>query len=273
MSAIVTTIRDRFSSEATNWDRLYSEPGHGQQSIYEHNVWMRRQTALAYLGSPEGRVLDIGCGPGNVALEIDTSKRVIATDFALPMLRTAQASARKRNGTLDLIASDATALPFSGESVESIIVLGLLEYITQPSDLLDEIHRVLEPGGTFVLSSPNARSHFIIIDDALKNLKNLFTQDLLPSGLRKRLKSLMGKTDEPYFTHKRHRFSPAEIRHQLIELGFEITDTTFHTFGFGVLNRVRLNLSLCRKLESWAPAHPNLEKLGWTIVLKAKKLS
>ena len=273
MSIATTTVRDRFSSEAGNWDRLYSHSDREPQSIYEHNLWMRRQTALVYLGSPKGRVLDVGCGPGNVSLEIDTSERVIATDFALPMLRTARTSARRRNRTLDLAASDATALPFTDESVESLLALGVLEYISEPSDLLEELHRVLEIGGTLVLSCPNAQSPFIIIDDTLKSLKNLFTQGLLPAGLRKRLKSLWGKTDEAYFTHKRHRFNPVKIRQQLTDLGFEISDARFHTFGFGVLNSVRLNLSLCRKLESWATEHPKLEKLGWTIVLKAKKLS
>ena len=271
MSVATPTIRDRFSAEAGNWDRLYSEEG--AASIYEHNLWERRRTALEFVGEVDGRVLDVGCGPGNVTLELPETADSVATDFALPMLKEAQRSAARYRKPLDLTASDAAALPFATGSVRTVIALGLLEYIPEPTDVLGEIDRVLSAEGVLVLSSPNAKSPFIIIDDVLKGLKNVVTQMLLPSIVRRRLKALLGLADAEYFTHRRHRFNPDEIKRKLEALGFQIVAHRYHTFGFGVLNRVGFNLSLCRKLESWATTHPNLEKLGWTIVLKAKKRS
>jgi ubiquinone/menaquinone biosynthesis C-methylase UbiE len=271
MSAATTTIRERFSAEAGNWDKLYS--AEGPSSIYEHNLWKRRSTALEFVGSASGRALDVGCGPGNVTLALPDTAEVLATDFAIPMLREAQKSAVERKKAVDLAASDATALPYLSGSVETVTALGLLEYVPESEEVLKEMARVLSPGGTLVISSPNAKSPFIIIDDALKAIKNTITQTLLPAALRRRLKSLIGKEDTKYFTHKRHRFNPSAIAEQLNELGFDVVEHRYHTFGFGVLDRVRLNLALCEKLESWAHTHPNLEKLGWTIVLKAKKRS
>ena len=269
-TAATTTIRERFSSEAANWDRLYSPEG--PASIYEHNLIERRETALRFIGTPANRVLDVGCGAGNVILRVPGTDQIIGMDFSIPMLHQARASAHQANRKLGLMASNATSLPFSDASTGAVIALGVLEYVPNPSAALSEIHRVLEPGGTLVLSSPNARSPFVTIDDTLKALKNTITQELLPTGIRRSLKRLMGKADQSYFTHKRHRFAPDQIRESLETLGFEITEEKFHTFGFGVLGRSSLNLALCRKLESWATTHPKLEKLGWTIVLKAKKL-
>ena len=270
MTTAAATIRERFSSEASNWDRLYSPEG--PQSIYEHNLWERREIALKFVGRPANRVLEVGCGAGNVILRVPGTDRIIGADFSVPMLHQARASANTFNRKLGLMASDVTSLPFSNASSETVIALGVLEYVENPSIALKEMHRVLEPGGTLVLSSPNACSPFVTIDDAAKSLKNTITQDLLPTVIRRRLKKWLGKSDESYFTHKRHRFAPNQIRETLETLGFEISEEKFHTFGFGVLNRSAINLSLCKKLESWATTHPKLEKLGWTIVLKAKKL-
>lgn len=272
MSAVATTtVRDRFSAEAENWDALYT--GTASTSIYEHNLLKRRETALRFVGQAMGRVLDVGCGPGNVTLKLPETAEIYATDFARPMLEVAQTSAAESGRSLDLTMSDATSIPFADDAFGSVLALGLMEYIADPTDVLSEMARVIQPGGTLVLSIPNRRSAFIFIDDVLKSIKNILTQILMPHPLRRAIKSLLGKPDAAYFTHKRHRFNPDTVVGQLNDLGFEIEAHRYHTFGFGLLNRVRLNLWLCRKFESYAGTHPNLEQLGWTIVLKAKKLS
>ena len=264
------TIRKRFSAEAENWDRLYDTR---PSSIYEHNLWERRRTALAYAGRTPGRILDVGCGPGNVTIELPESADITATDFAVPMLRNAQTAAHDRRKSVDLAASDATAIPFGDETFDTVMALGLMEYIPSPESVLAEMTRLLAPGGNLVISLPNAASPFIKVDDALKTTKNAVTQVLIPARIRRRVKALLGKLDAPYFTHNRHRFEVEAIANTLMQLGYDIESQKYHTFGFGVLNWVRLNQWLNRKLETYTETHPNLEKLGWTIVLKAKKRS
>lgn len=271
MSVTTATVRDRFSKEARNWDRLYD--GAGATSIYQHNLLRRRKTALEFVGSPPGRVLDVGCGPGNVTLELPSTCEVTATDFAVPMLQQTRHSAISSRRPIDLTASDATRLPFADCTMDTVLTLGLLEYIPEPTEVLREIGRVIRTGGTLVVSIPNANSPFVMTDDLIKGAKNLVTRILMPAPLRRVIKQLMGKTDTDYFTHKRHRFDPDAIVSDLNDLGFEIVDRRTHTYGFGVLNRFRINLNLCRKLESMTGTHPNLERLGWTVVLKAKKRS
>jgi len=271
MSTSTATIRDRFSSEAGNWDRLYETSG--ATSVYEHNLWHRRETALAFIGSPEGRILDVGCGPGNVTTALPQTADVVGTDFAIPMLRTAKDAAREADKPVALTASDATSLPFPDGTFNTVLALGLMEYIADTGSILEEVGRVTAPEGTLVLSLPNAWSPFIIIDDALKASKNTLTQVLMPPAIRRRLKALLGKEDIPYFTHRRHRFKPSQIIKSINALGFHLESWRYHTYGFGVLNHAKLNLSLCKKLESFTRTHPNLEKLGWTIVMKAKKRS
>lgn len=271
MAAVTETIRTRFGSEAGNWNALYQDAACA--SLYEHNVRERRKTALRFLGTPSGRVIDVGCGPGNVTLDIPAGPTVTGTDFAVPMLREAARSAKSAGRDVGFAASEATALPFGNASAAAVVALGLLEYVPEPDRVLRECLRVLSPGGTLVVSLPNALSPFILIDDAVKAAKNTVTRRLIPAVVRRRIKALLGKHEADYFTHKRHRFRPGAFRRRLEAMGFEIEAQRAHTFGFGTLHRSRLNLWICRKLESWTDTHANLERLGWTIVLKARKLS
>jgi len=57
------------------------------------------------------------------------------------------------SGKSDVIA-DAVALPFSEQSFECVLATEVLEYVFQPQRLADEVHRVLRPNGTAILTVP-----------------------------------------------------------------------------------------------------------------------
>lgn len=115
-----------------------------------------------------GLILDIGCGPGNYAKPVtDQGYHYFGLDISPEMI----SEARRRFTHLenaDFSVGDAAHLPFASESVDGLLCLGMLEYVPREREAayLNEMVRVLKPGGIIILSFLNARSpYWIWVDD------------------------------------------------------------------------------------------------------------
>ena len=63
-------------------------------------------------------------------------------------------------GLFATLSSDSRALPFPDDSFEAVLSMGVLEHVEDPGASLDEIRRVLVPGGTFYCYKlPNRQSY------------------------------------------------------------------------------------------------------------------
>ena len=261
-------IRHRFGDEAQAWSERYDRPL--ERSIHAYNLHRRRQHALDLLEETGGRVLDVGCGPGNVILSLDISKRLerFGCDFAVPMLHQARTNARLQDKPLHVFSADALSMPFGNRQFSSIFCLGVLEYANDVVQLLSECHRILQTHGQLIVSVPNLTSPFIQIDDFFNGIKNAVTRSV-PSGMRRWLKTnLLGRDDKAYFNGRNRRFDPRHVRCLLEQIGFVVQETRYHTYGFSTLN-VRLDSKLFRRAEVFAHHNKTLERFGWTCILKA----
>jgi ubiquinone/menaquinone biosynthesis C-methylase UbiE len=112
----------------------------------------RRDYLLARV-APGERVLDVGCGEGAFAAALDDhGAAVVAVDVAAEPLRRAAA----RFPGLDLrLVPVAGPLPFDDESFDVAWAGEVLEHVVDVVGLLDELHRVLRPGGRLLVSTPN----------------------------------------------------------------------------------------------------------------------
>ena len=120
-----------------------------------HYRW-KKQTVARGFSQEIGIAVDIASGTGDIALELSRSKnvsRVIALDFAMPMLELAQRRINQsKNATnIDLQLADALSLPFSNTSLTRITTGFSLRNVTSVEDLFDEAYRVLKPNGTFAI--------------------------------------------------------------------------------------------------------------------------
>jgi SAM-dependent methyltransferase len=106
--------------------------------------------------SPGDRVLDIACGPGNFsrafAAAVGDSGLVVGLDASHTMLERGAADLR-RSGlrNLTLVRGDATALPFADDSFDGVCCFAALHLFADPFAGLDEMTRVLAPGGRIAL--------------------------------------------------------------------------------------------------------------------------
>ena len=100
--------------------------------------------------TPGSRVLDLGCGRGGV-MEL-LWRDVRSAVGADPDL----ASLREHRAGLPLVCANGQALPLAAECFDVVIALWVLEHLAQPQVVLQNIRRVLAPGGHLLFLTPNA---------------------------------------------------------------------------------------------------------------------
>lgn len=92
-----------------------------------------------------GRVLDVGCGIGDM---VSYRPQTVGVDVNPK----AVAYCRSRGLTVQQMEPDR--LPFPAAGFDAVVLDNVLEHLENPEPLLAEIHRVLRPGGTFLVGVP-----------------------------------------------------------------------------------------------------------------------
>ena len=104
--------------------------------------------ALAALPLLRGRVLELGCGTGNLqrALAAHPEYAAVGIDLSHQMLKLAQ----RKIPAAHLARAQAEYLPFPDVNFDTLVATFPSEYIVAPATL-DEVQRVLRPGGQIVI--------------------------------------------------------------------------------------------------------------------------
>jgi demethylmenaquinone methyltransferase/2-methoxy-6-polyprenyl-1,4-benzoquinol methylase len=108
--------------------------------------WRRRTVkTLKPLLAKDARVLDVGCGTGDLSLALfdNTAAEVTGIDFCAPMLRLAKSKAPQ----LQFIEGDALSLPFAEASFDGLTIGFALRNLADVERGLRELLRVLKPNG------------------------------------------------------------------------------------------------------------------------------
>jgi glycosyltransferase involved in cell wall biosynthesis len=93
-----------------------------------------------------GRVLDAGCGS---SLIVQSLNNAVGMDFNFSKLRFL-----RRYG-IPLVHGSAFALPFKDDSFDCVISSEVIEHLPYDESLFTEMRRVLRPGGTLILETPD----------------------------------------------------------------------------------------------------------------------
>ncbi|MGW1882422.1 class I SAM-dependent methyltransferase [Streptomyces sp. NPDC001970] len=117
----------------------------------------RRQAlmlARAIRGTTGATILDIGCGDGTAAATAATAlagHTIVGVDWSQDALR--RAATRLTHTVRGELGG--TGLPFATGSADAVLFSEVIEHLVDPDAALDELRRVLRPGGHLMLSTPN----------------------------------------------------------------------------------------------------------------------
>jgi SAM-dependent methyltransferase len=121
---------------------LKGSPLHPQWFVYKNE-----QDALRELGQQvRGLTLDIGAGTQAVRRYLSDECRYVSLDY--------YKTAVNWYDTRPQLYGDGQQLPIRAESIDTALLLDVLEHLPQPEMCVAEIWRVLRPGGTFIVRVP-----------------------------------------------------------------------------------------------------------------------
>jgi SAM-dependent methyltransferase len=146
-------VQRLFDAKAATWSAKYAPDGRLSGRLTELT------TALRGHLPPGGRLLDLGCGTGELARAAAAAgMRVTACDIAAQMLRCAAAS--DPAGAVEWQALDPgwRTLPFGTAVFDAVVAASMLEYVGDPAAVLSECARVLRPSGIVLCTVPDPRN-------------------------------------------------------------------------------------------------------------------
>jgi len=127
--------------------------GHERATLASHGARTALNSAAYLLPrlTPGMRVLDIGCGPGSITLDLAARVapgQVIGLENTEAPLIAARAAAAARSDTTTLFQiGDALNLPFEEASFDVVHAHQVLQHLSDPVRALREMQRVCKPGG------------------------------------------------------------------------------------------------------------------------------
>ena len=130
-----------------------------RRNRFRRQEYRQLAAAAVALGVPTGgRVLDVGTGPGFVAVEVarllrGTGVQVVGMDLSQAMLTLAAEYAAEEGLAAELTwrQGDAVAMPFADGEFDLVVCSDSLHHWSAPVAVFDEIARVLKPGGACVI--------------------------------------------------------------------------------------------------------------------------
>jgi ubiquinone biosynthesis O-methyltransferase len=114
---------------------------------------LQHRLILSLLGDIGGRrVLDVGCGDGDLAIELRRrGAYVTGIDTSSDMIAAAKARAKREGVEIECVVGAGERIPFAAESFDAVVAVTILCFVANANPVFREIARVLRPGGLLVI--------------------------------------------------------------------------------------------------------------------------
>jgi 2-polyprenyl-3-methyl-5-hydroxy-6-metoxy-1,4-benzoquinol methylase len=228
---------------------------------YEHpeayKRFFYRARFKAVLGAldpqPGEEILDVGCGSGAYTRElVQLGAKVTATEIAPTPLSLAERNLGDLAEQIDFRLEDAQALDLPDSAFDKVLLTEVIEHVPEPERAIAEAARVLRPGGVLVVSTPSRFSPMNLAYDVKRRVRrygfNEHLHELTPGSFRR----LVGE----HFEVVRLEFANFLLPYPADEL--------YRRLGSPAIALLKLT----EKALSQAPV---LRRLGWTMVIRARR--
>ena len=191
---IYDDVADQWWTDDIRWVRTLRNMVPGRLSWFDRHIDWRGK-----------RILDLGCAGGFMAEALARrGADVTGLDPASDAIAAARAHAETEGLAIRYDVGVGEALPYADSTFDAVVCVDVLEHVSDLQRVLDEVQRVLKPGGTFLFDTINrnrlARFAVITIAEDLLGLLPKGAHDpgmfIRPSELRAGL-SAAGLTPGP----------------------------------------------------------------------------
>lgn len=115
---------------------------------------------------PDPFILDVACGTGRLGRTLLAQTgfrgRIVGLDLSRNMLSQAVETMQAWRDRVLLLHQDATYLPFPDKTFDAVTCMEALEFMPEPPGVLNEMLRVLRPGGLLIISNRIGKeAHFL----------------------------------------------------------------------------------------------------------------
>lgn len=132
-----------------NYDEPYYRPW-GDQAAARERIWRRRLALAAERVPPPARLLDVGCGAGDfLARARARGYQVAGTELS------AYGAEATRAAGLSAFQGEIWEAGLPAGSFDLVTCWHVIEHVADPRRVLEEICRLLRPGGWLLLATPN----------------------------------------------------------------------------------------------------------------------
>jgi ubiquinone/menaquinone biosynthesis C-methylase UbiE len=152
-------VNSHFEEVASEWAEIYEREG-----VREFVFQERLRIVLDIVGRiglpPQMRVLDVGCGAGFGTIGLAKMGYVVDAVDPVQAMVDATRERASRAGQERRVRSglgDVHALCFPNETFALVLAIGVLPWLSSPEQPLQEMCRVLRPGGYLIVTADNSR--------------------------------------------------------------------------------------------------------------------
>ena len=122
---------------------------------------------------PRSRVLEVAPGPGYLAIELAKlgDYQITGLDISETFVEIARANAAKANARADFRRGNASAMPFRDAKFDFLLCRAAFKNFSQPGRALEEMNRVLKPGGQALIIDLRRDASVESIKQAVSEMK------------------------------------------------------------------------------------------------------